>query len=279
MFCKVGEESEMTQVDEWNSALQRAESVFREVLDFIDIGVVKALEQLPELEERRRGGERLVRYRDKSVEVALGLKLIQLRGSLGAGMVLIENGYFLEWDVVQRTMRDALEDVTFLAVEDIEVKKVQDRYLESFFDEDLDKNGELTDRRGVGFERREVRNVLRRVQRDSGLAGSGKGVEDQSRRIHRLRSGSVHGRAASIMRAYVDESSRCGLWLGGTREPRRVAWERCTLYLMASWVASAIGVAGAGRWRDDEFSRQSTGLSSKMRAACDEFSGCLKRMG
>ena len=121
-------------------------------------------------------------------------------------------------------MHDALEDATLLASVD-EKDKVVRRYIDFFFDEDLDNNGELTNRGMVGVGRQEVRKAIEKTAGRHGLPDSGSQMARQSRQLHRARSGSVHGRAASIMRAYFEESAPTGLWLGGRRERRRTAWE------------------------------------------------------
>ena len=74
---------------------------------------------------------------------------------------------------------------------------------------------------GVG--RQEVRKAIEKTAGRHGLPDSGSQMARQSRQLHRARSGSVHGRAASIMRAYFEESAPTGLWLGGRRERRRTA--------------------------------------------------------
>ncbi len=267
----------MTDLDELNHANRVAKEVFCEVCEFTDRAVVEVVNHLPPLEERQRGGERLFRYPEKTVDVALALKLVQLRGNIQAGKKLVESGFFFEWDVIQRSMQDALEDVTFLVLMKDEKTKVNQRYIEFFFGEDIDKNGALSDRSKVRIERRDVRKVLAEAQR--GLSGTREGIEKQSRRLSSLRSGSVHGRAASIIRAYLDESAEGGLWLAGSREPWRMAWERASMYIMAGWVVSAFHVAGVCRWWDEGFSQEAMILADQMKEAAENVVRSLKNVG
>ena len=129
----------MTDLDELDHAIRVAKEVFCEACEFMDRAVAEVVNHLPPLEERQRGGERLFRYPEKTVDVALALKLVQLRGNIQAGKELIESGFFFEWDVVQRSMQEALEDVTFLVLGKDGKTKIYQRYLEFFFDEDIDK--------------------------------------------------------------------------------------------------------------------------------------------
>ena len=269
----------MTALKEWDRDSLAAEAVFREACEFIARASAMAVGQLPELEERQRGGERLHRFPEKSVSVVLGLKLVQLGGNLRAGELLIDSGLFFEWDMVQRSMQDALDDVTFLvATEDGQTKALR-RYLEFFFDEDLDKDGNFTNRSKVGIEKRVVWKNLAEIRRQTGLSDAGEGIDKQARRLHRLRSGSVHGRAASIIRGYFDESAEGGLWLGGARESRRMAWERPTLYLMTAQAVSAFAVAGVGRWWEEDFVREAVEICERMEEATRRVIGSLKLVG
>ena len=237
----------MSELKDWMHAAKTSAAMFREASESLDRAVVAMAEQLPPLGVHARGGSLVHRYPEKSVDVALALKLIQLRGNIRAGEVLIREGLFLEWDMVQRSMHDALEDATLLAAVDEEDKVVR-RYIEFFFDEDLDKNGELTNRGLVGVGRQEVRKAIEKTAGRHSLPESGSKMARQSRQLHRMRSGSVHGRAASIMRAYFEESVSKGLWLGGHREWRRTAWELPGLRMVTSQALSTFGLAGIGRW-------------------------------
>ena len=143
----------MTDLDELDHVNCVAKEVFCEVCEFTDRAVVEVVNHLPPLVERQRGGERLFRYPEKTVDVALALKLVQLRGNIQAGKELVESGFF--------------------------------------FDEDIDRNGALSDRPNVRIERRDVRKVLAEAQK--GLSGAREGIERQSRRLSSVRSGSVQG--------------------------------------------------------------------------------------
>ena len=243
--------------DEFDGAFEKA--VFEDTLKFLSRVTGEVLGRLPEMEARQRGEETLNRFPEKSVRVALALKLVQLVGNVRAGELLIRNGLLFEWDALQRTMHDATEDVTFLIVaEESGGTKVLGRYLESFFEEDIDKDGTLADRAnaGVRVERGEIRRAIAEKGREMGVQDSRAAVE-QSRRLHRLRSGSVHGRGASIVRAYFDPSAEHGIWLGESpRDAWRIAWELPVLFAATSQVVSAFGVAVAGRSYGKEFVRQ-----------------------
>ena len=253
--------------EEWNSVWKSAELLFAEALDLIDEGVEKALSRLPSLEEQQRGQVRLFRYPEKSVNVALALKLVQIRGNICAGKLLIDNGHFLEWDIILRSMQDSLEDVSFLVFSERDALEILQKYLDSFFDEDFDKHGEPKERRkGGDIQRWEVRDVLAGVSRNLNLTEPTRGYSAGSRILHRVRSGSVHGRASSIIRAYLDVSTRSPvqLCLDGKPTRRRASHEYEALYMAAAWTVSTFFSAGVNRWWDVDFVRRSKNLNKRM---------------
>ena len=266
----------MTEIERWNRASQAADAAFEEARAFIDRALPTALEQLPELEKRDHGGEILHRYPEKSVDVMLGLRLVQLSGNIRAGELLIDNGLFLEWEIIQRSMQDALEDITFLVAPEFRSMKSFQRFKEFFFDEDVDPDGSLTGRRAVTVARPDIIKVLAETQRQIGGSSAGEAIDKQLRRSHRIRSGSVHGRGASIIRAYYDESASRGLWLGGARDRTRTAWERPSLYFATAWTVSATGVAGHRRWWDRDVAGEATRLADRLRKAAEDVSRALK---
>ena len=266
------------ELEDWIRAAETSAATYREACETLDRAVAGMAERLPPLEVRTRGGNTIHRYREKSIEVALALKVMQLRGNIRAGEILIREGLFFEWDVVQRCMHDALEDVMLLTSND-ENDKVVRRYIEFFFDEDLDKDGELTERGMVGVGRQEVRKAIEKMAGGHGLPNSRIQFARQSRRLHRVRSGSVHGRAASIMRAYFEESAPTGLWLGGERERRRTAWELPSLRLMTSQTLQAFGLAGIGRWWEPTYSEELIELGQRLHDAADGEIAALKAIG
>ena len=253
--------------EEWNRVWKSAELLFAEALDLIDEGVRTAISRLPALEAQDRGQERLFRYPEKSVDVALALKLVQLRGNIRAGKLLIDNSHFLEWDVILRSMQDSLEDVSFLVFGERDESEILQKYLDSFFEEDFDKDGVPKERRqGGGVQRPEVREVLERVARKLNITAPTRSFAEISGILHRVRSGSVHGRAASVIRAYLDESTRdpVHLCLDGKHTWNRARHEYEALFMAAAWTVSTFFAAGTNRWWDVDFVRRSLNLSNRM---------------
>lgn len=245
-----------------------APSLFSDAYALINEGAKAALSHLPELEESYRGHIVVFRYPKKSVDVALALKIVQLKGNIHACMLLIEKGFFFELDVVKRVIQDAVEDVNFLVFHGEEESKLVDRYLDAFFDEDFDKDGKLTNRKKVGgVVRGDVRKVLTRAYDSSNLTEKSNGHEAISRGMHRVRSGSVHGSAASIIRAYLDESNLGQLRVSGERASIRTNFEYVSLLLeQVACIVATVIVAGSNRWWDEKFLNRANNLNEQLRS-------------
>ena len=209
----------------------------------------------------------LHRIPEKTVDVMLGLRLVQKRGNIEAGALLIDNGLFLDWNIILRSMQDALEDVTFLVAPEYRSTTTFEKFQSSFFDEDIDRDGELSRRPSVSAQRPDIARVLAETHKQLGLAGVEEPIDKQLRRLHRVHSGSVHGRGASILRACYDESAKRGLWQGGARKAWRTALERTSLHFATACAVSATGVAGHGRWWDRDFALAASRLADRMRDA------------
>ena len=259
---------------EWEHMWTSAESLFNEAVALIDEGVKTATASLPALVEHYRGQERLFRYPEENVNVALALKLVQLRGNIYAAKLLIDNGLYLEWDIVLRSIQESIEDIGFLVWSEPRESDVLKRYLESFFDEDLNRDGEPKERRsGKNIQRPEVGAVLGQVIGNLNRTESQTEFEETSRILHRVRSGSVHGRAASIMRAFLDESvSGVGqLCLEGKFSSSRVSSEYKVLFNAIGLSVSVYFAAGKNRWWDEEFVSRALHLRNRIKVVEDDM--------
>ena len=244
---------------------QEAKAIYREACAFLDRTVEHAAQRLPQLEEHRRGAETIHRYPEKNLDVMLALMLIKLRGNVKAGEILIESGSFLEWEMVQRTAQNTMEDVWFLLSGEGRDTKIRRRFMASFFDEDWDKDGNFTKRPANIVTRKEIRDTLRLAVPTQTMDV----IVEMSRRLQRVWSGSVHGRASSIIQAYFEELTEIRPWVGGARERSRVFFVRPSLYLMTALVLSTVAFAGIGRWWDDDRAIGALELAKRLIDAID----------
>ena len=252
---------------EWDRMLHSTLPMLPEALALIDEGKSTVIAKLPALEKPPRGKENWVRFSEKSVNIALGLKLLQLHGNIYAGRLLVENRLFFEWEVIQRSVQDAIEDVNFLVFCEHDETVIVQRYLRAFFDDDFDKDGQLANRKNLRIERREVRDALVNVLGERYDKHPLEGFKASSQILHRVRSGSVHGRAASITRAYLGDvkPNQDRLSLGGNHATWRTNLEYLTWLQAVLMTVSVFIVAGYDRWWDEEFVNRASNLNARMR--------------
>ena len=232
----------------------------------MDEAVEAAMRRLPHLEERKRGTVTIHRYSKKNVDVMLALTLVKIRGNIRAGEVLVEGRFFLEWEMVQRTVQNSVEDVLFLLCEEGRDTKALRRYTAAFFDEEIDKDGRFTERPSMIVGRPEIRKSLR----DSGIpTQAAEHIVEMGKRLHRLWSGGVHGRASRIINAYFEELTETRPWSEERNNRLRVFIERPSLYLLTGMVVLTLTMAGAGRWWDGDRTHWAWRLGKRMIDAID----------
>lgn len=245
---------------------QKSKAIYHESCAFMDEGVEAAVRRLPQLEERKRGTETIHRYPTKNVDVMLALILVKIRGNIRAGEVLVESGFFLEWEMVQRTVQNSMEDVWFLLCEEGRNTKALRRYKASFFDEEIDKDGKFTERSSIIVRRPEIWEAIR----ESGIpTQAAEDIVEMGKRLQRLWSGSVHGRASRIINAYFEELTETRPWSAETHNRFRVFIERPSLYQLTGMVVLTLTMAGAGRWWDGDRTHWAWDLCKRMIDAID----------
>ena len=80
----------------------KAERIYREAVAHLTRLAHKAVERLPTLVRRQRGGIPTARLPDRRLDGVFALKLIQLVGNLKSGDLLVQHGHYFEWDMVHR---------------------------------------------------------------------------------------------------------------------------------------------------------------------------------
>lgn len=238
-----------------------AEGIYREAVAHLDRSAIAATERIPDLVAETRGELDVFRTAEPSLDAVFVLKLIQVVGNIKSGELLVDHGFYSEWDMVGRLIYETLEDLQFLAIgERLCWTKRHDQYLEVFFAEDFDQDGSVV-QRGVGpVQRREIAKFLRRV------AGDGDKRDAAVRNIARLQSANVHGRSTGIIRGYY-EAQKQRFWTGGARTETSMALERFALHLATSHVADVVAHHVVPRWWGQEYARKTSGIALRLRMA------------
>ena len=227
--------------------LHDAELIYQEACTFMDYAVEIVTERLPQIEERKRGKETVYRYPSKNLDVVAALLLVKIRGNVKAAMTLIEGGYFLEWKMILRTIINSIEDVWFLWCEKDKNTRSFRRYVDSFFDEELDNDGEFTKRRASIVGRPEIYKAI--LESDIPTEYAKSIIVGMGKKVQRVLSGSVHGRASSIIVAYFAELTGIREWSADRSNRRFMMFaEKHTFYQMAAIASLTVSMVGAGKW-------------------------------
>ncbi len=145
------------------------------------------------------GGEAF-RYVEKSLEQALVQKLARLVSGLGAAKILLQHGYTQEIAVLQRTLDELGEDITFLCqpLHGEPLSPNHERYLEYFYEEEFDETGDpLSSAQSRGTVTR--RRIRAAIANSSIAPGNPSDNIQLFRTLSRAYSGYVHAASPQIM--------------------------------------------------------------------------------
>ena len=225
------------------------EAVYRQITDDMDLTIKKVRAELPDPISRKRGSMLLHRFpRDDDVNLALILKLVQSTSNIRAAKLLVERCLLYEWGALRRMLNETIQDVIFLLVVDQSgpTADLRRRYLDHFFSEDIDKHGNVSHHNVRGVTRAEIRSVVTEAFSRTGAPGNGTELAEAIRGLHRLDSGSVHGKASSIM-AYLFDANNSEFQTDGIEDEMLVEPENNTFWILTYLVTELFAAAGA-RW-------------------------------
>lgn len=163
-----------------------------EMLDLMD-RVFRDLEQLmpnkPRLERLPSG--MAFRFKEKDIRQAMILKLAHVQSSVRAAKLLLDNGFVQEQAILQRIIDEVNDDITFLflAVANNEITDLHKKFLDAFWEEEIDSQQKRP------MIRRQIREYLERRSMGAGFA-------EASKTLRNVYSGFVHGAYPQIMNMY-----------------------------------------------------------------------------
>lgn len=142
------------------------------------------------------------RYVEKSVHQALVQKLARLVSGLHAARLLMEAGFVQEQALLQRTLDEISEDISFLSFSVVNDDSTcsHSTYLDNFFQEEFDPSDMIASSgERAAVPRKKIRAYIDRVV--SGSKGSSKHL-DASRTVSKTYSGYIHAASPQIMDMY-----------------------------------------------------------------------------
>lgn len=143
------------------------------------------------------------RYKEKNIYQAIIQKLAKVQSTLRAAYILLKNGFVQEQAVLHRVIDETNEDILFLcyALTNDKITDLHQRYLEAFWEEEIDESGNV-------FDSKQKRPMIRRKKIRAYIAKAEGACLDTSRGIELYRtiskaySGFVHGASPHIMDIY-----------------------------------------------------------------------------
>lgn len=143
------------------------------------------------------------RFKEKDIYQAMIQKLARVQSSVRAALLLLSHGFVQEQAVLQRTIDETNEDIMFLvyAVTNNSVTELHERFLEAFWEEEIDESGTMIDSRQKRpmIPRKKIHAYLSKIE---GLDLDSSTHQEVARTISKAYSGFVHGASPQIMDMY-----------------------------------------------------------------------------
>jgi len=151
-----------------------------------------------------------LRYNIHRLEIAIIQKLARYISGLNASLLLLEAGYTQEIGALFRTLDEFHEDIIFLALPivcGIEATDTHKKYLEQFFQEELDnpENAILSTQKREPIPRKKIRAVIASSEKNPLNPYDS---QELSRTISQAYSGYVHGASCHICEMILGEHLR-----------------------------------------------------------------------
>lgn len=191
-------------------------SFIKNVLDKTDSVIIQLNNTFETLEQSLPKKPRLVcvsgfwvwRCEEKEIHQALILKTARSLSLVRAIRLLYMHGFYLEMSSLQRLLDETNEDISFLAIGCIdEITVLHDRYLESFWYEEIDDSGIVgnSGRKQPRIQRKEIQAYLAKYQNSDELRTR---AQHTMKTLYSTYSGYVHGASVFIMDMYYGSPPR-----------------------------------------------------------------------
>ena len=230
------------------------ELVFRQALDHMDRTIDYFRPLLSDPRVKGIGDGNIVRFSKEDSQHAIVLKLVQLTSNLRAGWLLINHGFVYEWSVMQRLLDETIENILFLLYKNQADNQstLHERFLQEFYTEDIDDEGDLQGGRIDSLPRGEIRRFVSGVHKDISRRGrTGMLLLNQEilQGLYRYGSGYIHGRATAIMTLY--DLKRNLFRTDGLDDAKSLGIARKDFWLIAS-MAVLLSILIGEKWEVDE---------------------------
>ena len=155
-------------------------------------------------------GREAFRFREQSIEQAMLLKVARYISGLNAGQLLLANGYLQELGVLNRTLDDLGDDITFLAMcRRNGPNKLCRKYLKVFWQEEFEEGVRAVEstKKRYQISRPEIRQYIS----SAFMEEDGRAFERVGNILSQAYSGYVHASAPHIIEMYEHSSDQIAL--------------------------------------------------------------------
>ena len=164
-------------------------------------------------------GYRIWRFIEKDIYQALFLKTARSQSLIRSGRILYEHRFLQELPILQRSLDETNEDVSFLAIGCVQgISELHTRYLEAFWLEEIDETGTVSThgKKPPRLHRKDIQAYLADRQDTDQFKQK---FRDTMRTLYRNYSGHVHGASVFIMDMYCGDPPH--FHIDGVRERER----------------------------------------------------------
>lgn len=166
-----------------------------------------AIPNKPKLVSKSYG--KVFRFEEQNIYQAIIQKLAHAQSTLRAIQILLEYGFVQEQAALQRILDEANEDILFLvyAVTNDRITKLHQKYLDSFWQEEIDDSGNLltSEQKRPMVPRKKIRAYIANIEHEK--LNQSQEIE-MVRSLQNLYSGFVHGASPHIMDRYGGDPPR-----------------------------------------------------------------------
>lgn len=191
-------------------SVQDPTKLFPSALRIADTTIAKKLKDTPAPSLKKKGNIILHRFPSKDLDTYLLLKIVQLSSNLRAGKILIDNGFTYEWNTLYRAIDESTQHVLVLlsAHRENQWQAFHDNVLAAFFQEDINQKGKISAHPPKHIPPAAIRSSLQSsIEESDNIPPE---FLDKAaptlKSLQKIKSGYVHGRAASIMSLYDHEN-------------------------------------------------------------------------
>ena len=184
--------------------------LFLDALRIADVTIARRMETMAPPKPKKKGDVIVHRFPNRDLDTFLLLKLVQLTSNLRGGKELLERGFTYEWSILHRVIDEAVQHTLFLLTADrkSQWERKHDDVLTAFFQDDVTRKGTVSTQPPKHVSATDIHSALQMaIEESDNIPPEFLGrAAPTLKSLRKIKSGFVHGRAASIMSLHEPET-------------------------------------------------------------------------